>query len=121
MLLTPYECTVLDMMLEGCLSKSQIASLKATHISGFGYTGAGNFIKLQHDSLFFACRTIAEPVINGYGDNYMVGFVLFIEDKQLTIECHIPAIKWFGISVWKYPLRCENSASVGYAALPCTA
>ena len=36
-------------------------------------------------------------------------------------ELIIPAIKWFGISVWKYPLRCENSASVGYAALPCTA
>ena len=88
MLLTPYECIVLDMMLDGYLSKSQIASLKATHISGFDYTGAGYFTQLQHDSLSFPRKTISEPIIYGYGDNYMVGFVFFIEDKQLTIECH---------------------------------
>ena len=88
MMLTSYECIVLDIMLRKSFSVFEIALIKTTHINGFEYTGAGYFVQIQHDCLPTSRRVISEPTIFGYGDGYMVGFVLFLEQGKLTIECY---------------------------------
>ena len=47
MLLTSYECKVINIIMNGILSVSEIISIKTTHIIGFEYTGAGYLAQVQ--------------------------------------------------------------------------
>ena len=107
MLLTSYECKVIDIMLKGSLSISEITSIKTTHINGFEYTGAGYFVQVKHKCIPTSRHVIIEPIIYGYGDGYMVGFVCFIEYGKLTIECHSYGEHNPPINFRDLPLRIE--------------
>lgn len=107
MLLTSYECNVVDMLLKGRLSGSEITSIKATHINGFEYTGAGYFVTIQHECLPASRRVVSEPTIYGYGEGYIVGFIIFFEHGELTIECHSYGESNPPITIRDLPLRIE--------------
>ena len=106
-MLTSYECIVIDLMLKDNLSVTEIDSIKGTHINGLEFTGAGYFVQVQHSCLPTSRRVVSEPAIYGYGDGYMVGFLLFMENGKLTIECHSYGEANPPITIRDLPLRIE--------------
>ncbi len=88
MLLTNYESLVLEILLKDNFTNSEIESFKSAHIISYEYTGAGYFVQIENEDLPINRQTYYEPSVYGYGKDYMVGFILYAENKQLTIECH---------------------------------
>ncbi len=63
-------------------------SILNSPITGYDYTGAGYFLELTNDILPKDRKTISKPTLFGHADNFEIGFLIFIEDSTLTLECH---------------------------------
>ena len=46
------------------------------------------FLELTNKILPKDRKTISEPTLFGRGYNFEVGFLIFIENSKLTLECH---------------------------------
>jgi hypothetical protein len=89
MTLTEYEIQVLRTMLKSEYSDLEIESLISTStFSGYDFTGAGYFLQLSNDLFPEKRKVISDPILIGKADDFQVGFVLYLEDNSLTIECH---------------------------------
>lgn len=88
MKLTKYEIEVFNLMLSDKFSNEELNSILNSPITGYDYTGAGYFLELTNNILPKDRKTISEPTIFGCADNFEVGFLIFIEDSKLTLECH---------------------------------
>lgn len=89
MTLTEYEIEVLGIMLKSEYSASEIENLISTStFSGYNFTGAGYFLELTNELFPVKRQVISEPILLGKTEDIQVGFILFIENKTLTIECH---------------------------------
>ena len=75
-------------MLSDTFSNEKLNSILDSPITGYDYTGAGYFLELTNDILPKDRKTISEPTLFGRADNFEVGFLIFIEDSKLTLECH---------------------------------
>ncbi len=84
-----YEKKVLYLLASGVLSPEQIESLTSEgEFISYEYTGSGYFFSLKHPCLPKARVVCSEPLVMGYADGVDCGFVVFIENGELTIECH---------------------------------
>lgn len=88
MKLTKYEIEVFKLMLSDKFSKEELNSILHSPITGNDYTGAGYFLELTNDILPKDRKTISEPTLFGRADNFEVGFLIFIENSKLILECH---------------------------------
>jgi len=88
MKLTNYEIEVFKLMLSDKFSNEELNSILNSPISGYDYTGAGYFLELTNDILPKGRKTISEPTLFGHTDNFKIGFLIFIENSKLTLECH---------------------------------
>ncbi len=88
MKLSDYEIEVLKLMLKNEFSIKEIYEICKSEIRDYEFTGAGYFLKLKNEIFPVNRKVISEPIIIGRTDNFNVGFVLFMENKALTIECH---------------------------------
>jgi hypothetical protein len=52
------------------------------------YTGVGYFLSVRDSGLSKARIVLSEPLVMGQCNGVDVGFVLFIENNELTLECH---------------------------------
>jgi len=86
--LAKYEIEVLKLFLNDRFNKDKLNSILNSPITGYDYTGAGYFLELTNDLLPKGSETISEPTLLGRGDNFEVGFLIFIEDSKLILECH---------------------------------
>ena len=75
-------------MLDDEFSKEEQNSILNSPITGYEYTGAGYFLELSNDILPKDRKTISEPTLFGRADEFEVGFLIFIEDSKLILECH---------------------------------
>jgi len=75
-------------MLSDEFSNKELRSILNSPITGYDYTGAGYFLELTNDILPKDRKTISEPTLFGRADNFEVGFIIFIENSKLTLECH---------------------------------
>jgi hypothetical protein len=88
-ILKEYEIQVLYLLASGVLSRRQLEALiSAGEIIGYEYTGSGYFLSIRHASLPGERVVCHKPIVTGSADGVTCGFVIFIEDGQLTIECH---------------------------------
>jgi hypothetical protein len=87
--LKDFEVKVLHLLASGVLPPEHLASIaKAGELESYDYTGCGYFLTLRHPSLpdqRIACHT---PFVTGSADGVTCGFIIFIENGRLTIECH---------------------------------
>ena len=83
-----YEVEVLTQMLDGHLNNTQIDSVLKSPVTGYEYTGAGYFLELTNKALPKVSKTISDPNIIGRADDFIVGFLVYIENQKLTLECH---------------------------------
>src|SRR5215212_6090184 len=88
-ILKEYEKTVLYLNASSVLSAQQLESvIREGRLVEYDYTGCGYFLTIEHPDLPIARIVCDTPKLTGIADGIISGFVIFIEDGQLTIECH---------------------------------
>ena len=87
--LKPHEKLVLDILVSESIPDNVMKDIKANpSITGYDVTGNGYFLTVKHPSLPIERIVCDEPMIIGECDGIETGFVVFIENGELTIECH---------------------------------
>ena len=85
----PFEVEAIRLMTAGVLSDRQLLLvLNAAHVKSYEYTGSGYFLTVEELLLPVEPRTLSNPVVVGNVDEIQAGFVVFLGDGELTLECH---------------------------------
>jgi hypothetical protein len=53
----------------------------------YNYTGCGYYLTVRHPS-FPSARVVCDMPLTGTSGNIVCGFVIFLENGELTLECH---------------------------------
>ncbi len=87
--LKDYEVRVIRTLTHGHLSEEILSAViaDATHVS-YEHTGVGYFLKVSHKSLPIQRIVCSEPLLIGRSREVECGFVIFLERRELVIECH---------------------------------
>jgi hypothetical protein len=67
-------------VLEGVIAGASFVELEET--------GCGYFLTVQHSALPAERVVCSKPLVHGQAGDLTCGFVLFLEDGLLTLECH---------------------------------
>ena len=98
--LTEYEKTVVRLLASSVLSPQQLdAVIREGELVEYDYTGCGYFLTIKHPALPMSRVVCDNPILRGSADGIICGFVIFIENGELMIECHswgdIDVPEWF--------------------------
>jgi len=84
-----FELEVVKVLTSEVLSQDLRARLIAeAQLVGLTYTGAGYFLTVQHSELPLGRTVCNGPLIIGEADGIECGFIIFLENRELTLECH---------------------------------
>lgn len=88
--LKEFEIEVIEHLTKVILKPAQIDEiLKNYEFVGFEFTGAGYFLSIKHSEISEERFICSRPILIGQTeDGIACGFVVFIENHQLTLECH---------------------------------
>lgn len=87
--LKDYERKVLYTLTSDVLSPRQLSAVAdEAELVGYEYTGSGYFLTVRHESLPRERVVCSSPMLSGSAGGVDCGFVIFIENGELTIECH---------------------------------
>ena len=87
--LKDYEKRVINLLTSNILSQEQLNEvIQNAELVEYDYTGCGYFLTMRHPFLSEDRIVCSEPNLIGEADGTTCGFVIFIENKELTIECH---------------------------------
>ena len=89
MILKEAEKLIIRLMLKSVFTEQEISNiLSKNSITNYQFTGIGYFLEFSNP-LFPQDRVVlSEPDITGETADLQLGFVLFLENKILTLECH---------------------------------
>jgi hypothetical protein len=88
-ILKNYEQKVLDLLVSGVFSSDELNRIiRESKLVSYEYTGSGYFLEISHPSLPNKRIVCDKPIVIGKADGITCGFIVFIENNQLTIECH---------------------------------
>lgn len=84
-----FEAEVLTQLAAPVLGRPLVDSLliDAT-LASYTYSGTGYFLTVRHPSLPAERLVCATPALTGRLDELLCGFVIFIEQGELMLECH---------------------------------
>lgn len=84
-----YEIKVLELLVSRVLSPQQVDAVvrDGTFVS-YEYSGCGYFLTAAHPSLPKERTVCHQPIVMGHTESVDCGFVIFIENGELIIECH---------------------------------
>ena len=84
-----FEIEAIRWMASTFLSEEQIGLLRdMKEPCSYKYTGSGYFLSVRHPSLPVVSRTLSDPPVVGNVDEIQAGFVVFLRNGELTLECH---------------------------------
>jgi hypothetical protein len=84
-----YEKKVLEMLVSNNLLAVKLTDIfQDAEFVGYEYTGSGYFLTVRHPNLPENRIVCHKPEIIGEAENIECGFIVFLENKELTIECH---------------------------------
>src|SRR3954466_265243 len=87
-ILREYEKTVVHLLTSSVLSPQQLnAVIREGKLVEYDYTGSGYFLTIKHADLPIVRIVCDTPKFTGSADGIISGFVIFIQDGELTIEC----------------------------------
>jgi hypothetical protein len=87
--LRDYEKKVISILTKDVLPRDIVnAVTMAGEVIRYEYTGVGYFLTLRHSSLPSERIVCDKPVLIGRGGGIQAGFVVFLENKELLLECH---------------------------------
>jgi hypothetical protein len=84
-----FEVEALRLLLEDAVTPAQMQLIEA--FSGtpkFRYTGSGYFLTISDPALPAARSTQSVPAVVGISGPVQCGFVAFLGNHELTLECH---------------------------------
>lgn len=85
----PYEEFVIRQLVSAVLEPVVISSVfKDADLVSLEHTGVGYFLTVRHPALPRDRVVCDEPMISGVSNDLHCGFVVFLEDGELTLECH---------------------------------
>lgn len=88
-ILKDYEKKVLGLLVLNVLSPDQLNRIvHEGKLVGYEYTGCGYFLTITHELLPKERIVCDEPTLIGEVNGITCGFVIFIENGELTLECH---------------------------------
>lgn len=85
----PFEREAITLVARGHMSEELLNRvLSAPIATRYEYTGSGYFLTVAEPDLPLERRTLCEPPVAGVVDGVQAGFVAYIGDHELTLECH---------------------------------
>ena len=92
-MLKDFELEVLELMLHPHLPEKVWAELVSTYsIEGYNFTSSGYFLKVRSDNVrlskYLKYNAIYKPTVIGVGLGFEVGFILYVEESAVILECH---------------------------------
>jgi hypothetical protein len=87
--LKSHEQIVLDILVLGIIPDAILKDIKSNPIiTKYDVTGHGYFLTIKHPSLPLKRTVCNTPILIGECGGIETGFIIFIENGELTIECH---------------------------------
>jgi hypothetical protein len=87
--LRDFEIKAIRLLAGDTLSDAQLALLeRIPEPSRYEYTGSGYFLTLSDSSLPAVAETLSYPDVVGEYGEITCGFVVFVGNHELTLECH---------------------------------
>ena len=87
--LKPHELAVLEVLISKVIPEDILQEIKNDpHISAYDVTGNGYFLTIKHPRLPEKRIVCDKPLLIGESGGIETGFIVFIEKRELTIECH---------------------------------
>lgn len=86
-----FERKAVRMLAGSCMPDNQLDSLlDSADLVSYEYTGVGYFLTVRHSAVPFTSKTVVwdRPVVIGRGGGIECGFLVFLENGTLTLECH---------------------------------
>lgn len=84
-----FEMEAIRLMARGVLSEEQLHAVQAAdRPCRYTYTGSGYYLAISHASLPIEQKTLSYPPVVGNVGEIQAGFVVFLGDQELTLECH---------------------------------
>ncbi len=85
----PFEEDVLRLLATPVLGANTVtAILKESEFVSYEYSGAGYFVTVRHPTLPLTRTVISQPTVIGQSDEAQGGFLVFIENGELMLECY---------------------------------
>jgi hypothetical protein len=105
----PFEREVVEILVRPYLPEDRVAEvLEAAEPMSCVHTGSGYYFTVRHPSLPRRRIVCHDPVVLGRCDEVQCGFVVFLEDARLTLECHT----WGAVEVPAGFRECEVEIDV---------
>jgi hypothetical protein len=84
-----HELEVLRLLVTPVLGAEVVSTIaRDSELVGIKHTGVGYFLTVRHASLPAKRLVCSEPVLTGRAGEVDSGFVVFVENGELTLECH---------------------------------
>lgn len=84
-----FEWNVVEALTGSLLSHSLKSRLKdEAELVELSFTGCGYFLTVRHDELPATRIVCDQPMVIGDANGITTGFVVFLENYELTLECH---------------------------------
>jgi hypothetical protein len=85
----PFEVEAICLMAERVLSGPLLSSvIGAAQADRYEYTGCGYYLTVKHPGLPLERQSLSEPPVAGVAGDVQAGFVVYLGDGELTLECH---------------------------------
>ena len=87
--LRDFEIRAIEILCESALDAQQLAAVcSVEHPARYEYTGSGYFLTVAHSLLPATRNTLSDPAVVGTSGEIVCGFVVFLREHELTLECH---------------------------------
>lgn len=84
-----YEIAALEFLTETVLSRSLRSRLNSeARLIRCDYSGSGYLLTVRHDDLPLERTVCDHPFVTGTVNGLHTGFVVFLQDHELTLDCH---------------------------------
>jgi hypothetical protein len=84
-----FEIKVLQILITNKLSTQKLNEIIQTaEFVSYEYTGSGYFLTVRHSNLLVERQVFSDPIVIGEVNKISCGFVVFLENKEMTLECH---------------------------------
>ena len=69
-------------------SKTADLVVREAELVSYEYSGAGYFVTVKHEALPMQRQVCGEPIVTAKSGDVDAGYVAFIENGQLMLECY---------------------------------
>jgi hypothetical protein len=88
-LFRPFEFQAMRHLLGPELSEAWLGKLQAeAALVSYEYSGCGYFLTVAHPMLPTERAVYSEPPVIGIAEDVQAGFLVFVENNELMLECH---------------------------------